>query len=109
MLRIIMLSETIKGSPTSCCLIGQQKLAARGLSNVAKGWVGSYAITIKRRLKLADKYRTMLVRLRLGCAYAKADALLTTMMIAGETHELVTADLRACKIFLAGWLVFRRF
>jgi hypothetical protein len=26
----------------------------------------------------------MLVRLRLGCAYAKADALLTTMMIAGE-------------------------
>jgi hypothetical protein len=33
---------------------------------------------------LADKYRSMLLRLRLGCAYAKADALLTTMMIAGE-------------------------
>ena len=43
----------------------------------------SCVITIKRLRELASRSRTMAVRLRLGRAYAKADALLMTMT-AGE-------------------------
>ena len=83
MLRITMLSGIIKGSPTSCCSVGSRKLVVRGLCNVARGWVGSCVITIKRLHELAGKSRPMAVRLRPGRAYAKADALLMTMT-AGE-------------------------
>ena len=79
MLRITMPSGIIKGSPTSCCSIRPRKRVVRSLCNVARGWVGSCAITIKRLRELASRSRTMAVRLRLGRAYAKADALLMTM------------------------------
>ena len=49
MLRITMPSGIIKGSPTSCCSVGSRKRVARSLCNVARGWVGSCVITIKRR------------------------------------------------------------
>ena len=83
MLRITMLSGIIKESPTSCCSAGSRKYLVRSLCNVAKGWVGSCVITIKRLRELAGKSRPMAVRLRPGRAYAKADILLMTMT-AGE-------------------------
>ena len=89
MLRITMPSGIIKGSPTSCCSVGSRKLVGTGLCNVARGWVGSCVITIKRLRELAGKSRPMAVRLRPGRTYAKADALLM-MMTAGElaSHQL---------------------
>ena len=83
MLRITMLSGIIKGSPTSCCSLGSRKLVATTLCNVARGWVGSCVITIKRLRELAGKSRTMPVRLAAELHLCQADALLTTM-IAGE-------------------------
>ena len=54
------------------------------MCNVARGWVVSCVITIKRLRELAGKSRPMVVRLQPGRAtYAKTDALLTTMT-AGE-------------------------
>src|SRR6266478_8055905 len=88
MLRITILSEIIKGSPTSCCSIGSRKRVVRSLCNVARGWVGSCVITIKRPRELAGKSRPMAVRLRLGRAYAKADALLMTMTAGELTSRL---------------------
>ena len=49
MLRITMLSGIIKGKATSCCFVGSPKLVVKNLCNVARGWVGCYAITIKMR------------------------------------------------------------
>ena len=83
MLRITMPRGIIKGSPTSCCSVGSRKRVVRSLCNIAKGWVVSCVITIKRLRELAGKSRPMAVRLRPGRTYAKADALLTTMT-AGE-------------------------
>ena len=83
MLRITMLSGIIKESPTSCCSVGSLKRFVRSLCNVARGWVGSCVISIKRLRELAGRSRPMAVRLRLGRAFAKADALLITMT-AGE-------------------------
>src|SRR5450631_331458 len=50
-----MASGIIKGSPTSCCSVGLRKLVGTGLYNVATGWVGSCAITIKRLHELSGK------------------------------------------------------
>jgi hypothetical protein len=83
-----MPSGIIKGSPTSCCSVGQQKLVARNLCNVARDWAGSCVITIKRLRELAGKSRTTPVRLRPGRAYAKVDALLTTMIANKFTNQL---------------------
>src|ERR1022692_1713710 len=80
-----MLSGIIKGKATSCCFVGSPQLVAKNLCNVARGLVGSCAITIKRLRELAGRSRTMAVRLRLGRAYAKADALLMTMTTGGLT------------------------
>ena len=89
MLRITMPSGIIKGSPAPCCFLGSRKLVGVDLCNVATGWVGSCVITIKRPRELAGKSRPMAVRLRLGRAYAKADALLTTMIV-GELTSYVS-------------------
>ena len=83
MLRITMLSGIIKESPTSCCSVGSPKRVVRSLCNVARGWVGSSVITIKKQRELAGKSRPMAVRVRPSRAYAKADTLLMTMT-AGE-------------------------
>ena len=83
MLRITMLSGIIKASPMSCCSAGSGKRGVRSLCNVARGWVVSCVITIKRLRELAGKSRPMAVRLRPGRIYPKADGLLTTMT-AGE-------------------------
>src|ERR1017187_10233826 len=92
MSRIIMLSGITKGKATSCYFVGSPQLVAKNLCNVARGLVGSCAITIKRLGELAGRARTMAVRLRLGRAYAKADALLMTMTTGGPTMAI--ADLR---------------
>src|ERR1035437_9539323 len=92
MSRIIMLSGIIKGKATPCCFVGSPQLVAKNLCNVARGWAGCYAITIKLRREPAGRSRTMAVRLRLGRAYAKADALLMTMTAGGLTMAI--ADLR---------------
>ena len=63
--------------------VGSRKRVVRSLCNVARGWVVSCVITIKRLRELAGRSRPMAVRFGPGRAYAKADALLTTM-IAGE-------------------------
>jgi hypothetical protein len=68
MLRITMLSGIIKGSPTSCCSVGSRKRVVRNLCNVARDWVGSCVITIKRLRELAGKSRPMAVRLQPGRA-----------------------------------------
>jgi len=60
------LSGIIKGSPTSCCSVGSRKRVVRSLCNVARGWVVSCVITIKRLRELAGKFRPMAVRLQLG-------------------------------------------
>ena len=57
----------------------ENELVVRSLCNVARGWVGSCVITIKKLRELAGKSRPMAVRLRPGRAYAKADILLMTM------------------------------
>jgi hypothetical protein len=44
-----MPSEIIKAEVTSCCFRGLPWGIAPGAYNVARGWVGSYAITIGRR------------------------------------------------------------
>ena len=74
-----MPSGIIKGSPTSCCSVGSRKRVVRSLCNVARGWVFSCVITIKKLRELAGKSRPMAGR----ATYAKTDALLTTMT-AGE-------------------------
>ena len=66
MLRITMPSGIIKGSPTSCCSVGSRKRVVRSLCNVARGWVVSCVITIKKLRELAGKSRPMAVRLQLG-------------------------------------------
>ena len=73
----------IKESPTSCCSAGSRKRVVRSLCDVARGWLGSCVITIKKLRELAGKSRLMAVRLRPGRTYAKADILLMTMT-AGE-------------------------
>ena len=93
MLRIIMLSGIIKGSPTSSCFLGLQEFVTRGRCGVARGWAGSCAITIKKLRELAGKSRTMLVRLRLCRTFAKADALSTKMTTANS--RVATAELRS--------------
>src|ERR1019366_5989217 len=65
MSRIIMLSGITKGEATSCCFVGSPQLVGKTLCNVARGLVGSCAITIKRLRELAGRSRTMAVRLRL--------------------------------------------
>jgi hypothetical protein len=81
MSRITTLSGIIKENPTCCCSAGSLKRVVRSLCNIARGWVGSYVITIKKLRELAGKSRPMAVRLRPGRAYAKADALLMTMTV----------------------------
>jgi hypothetical protein len=44
-LRIIMLSEIIKGSPTPCCFPEPRKRVVTGLSNVVSGWVDYHVTT----------------------------------------------------------------
>ena len=44
-----MLSAIIRGRTTSCCSLAIQASNARGLCDAASDWVGSCAITIKRR------------------------------------------------------------
>ena len=60
-----MPSGIIKGSPTSCCFVGSRKRVVRSLCNVARGWVVSCVITIKKLRELAGKSRPMAVRLQL--------------------------------------------
>ena len=79
MLRITMQSGIIKESPTSCCSVGSLKRVVRSRCDVARGWVGSCVITIKKLRELAGKSRSMAMRLRPGRAYAKADILSMTM------------------------------
>ena len=62
-------------------------------SGLARGWVGSCAITIKKLRELAGKSRTMPVRLRPGHADARADSLLTKMTTTANSR-VATADLR---------------
>ena len=88
MLRTTMLSGIIKESPTSCCSVGLRKRVVRGLCNVARGWVGSCFITIKRLREVLGKSRPMAVRLRPGRAYANGDALLMTMTAGELTSQL---------------------
>jgi hypothetical protein len=88
MLRITILREIIKGSPTSCCSIGSRKRVVRSLCNVARGWVGSCVITIKTLRELVGKSRPMAVRLRPGRAYTQANALLMTMTAGELTSRL---------------------
>src|ERR1700691_1771554 len=44
-----MLSAIIRGRTTSCCFLTIQASPPEGLCNAARDWVGSCAITIKRR------------------------------------------------------------
>src|ERR1035437_5230505 len=77
MSRITMLSGITKGKATSFCFVGSPQLVGKTLCNVARGLVGSCAITIKRLRELAGRSRTMAVRLQLGRADAMVGALLT--------------------------------
>jgi hypothetical protein len=61
-LRITMLSEIIKGSPTSCSFLWFQKIAARPLCNVASVSVASCVFTIERLREWVGKSRTIQVR-----------------------------------------------
>ena len=79
MFRITTLSGIIKGNPTSCCSARLGKRVVKTLCNVARGWVGSCVITIKKLRELAGKSRPMAVMLRPGRTYAKADILSMTM------------------------------
>src|ERR1700736_3646185 len=64
----------------------------RGRCGVARGWAGPCAITIKKLRELADRSRTMPVRLRPCRTFAKADALSRKMTTANS--RVATADLR---------------
>ena len=85
---ITMPSGIIKGSPTSCCFLGSRKLVEVGLCNVARGWVGSCVITIKKPRELAGKSRTMPVRLAVEFHLCNDD------YDCWQTHERVIASLR---------------
>jgi hypothetical protein len=58
-----MLSAIIRGRTTSCCSLAIQTSTARELCNVARGWAGSYVITIKKRREMAGKSWMSPVRL----------------------------------------------
>ena len=66
-----MLSGIIKGKATSCCFVGSPQLVAKNQCNVARGWVGCYAITIKMRREPVGTSLTMPVTLRLGRGYTR--------------------------------------
>jgi hypothetical protein len=86
MSRIIMLSGIIKGKATSCCFVGSPQLVAKNQCNVAKGWVGCYAITIKMRREPAETSLTMSVTLRLGRLYPVGDLLTMTAVDGLASH-----------------------
>src|SRR6267378_5944537 len=58
MWRITRPSGIIKGSPTSCCSVGSRKRVTRSRYNVARGWVGSKTITIKRRREQLEEWKS---------------------------------------------------
>src|ERR1700686_2319954 len=63
-----MLSAIIRGRTTSCCSLALPTSTARGLCNAASDWVGSCAITIKRRPDRTPKVssRALIPPLRSG-------------------------------------------
>jgi hypothetical protein len=66
-----VLSGIIKGKATSCCFAGSPRLVAKNLCNVARGWVGCYATTIKMRREPVGTSLRMPVTLRLGRGYTR--------------------------------------
>jgi hypothetical protein len=61
-LRITMLSEIIKGSPTSCSFLWFQKIVARSRCNVASVSEGFCVSTIERLREWVGKSRTISVK-----------------------------------------------
>jgi hypothetical protein len=61
-----MPSGTIKGSRTTCCSVRLWQIVGTSPCTVARGWVGSCAITIKKPRNFAGSHWPMVVRLRQG-------------------------------------------
>jgi hypothetical protein len=58
-----VLSAIIREKTTFCCSLAIQISIAKELCNVARGWVGSCVITIKKRREMAGKSWMSPVRL----------------------------------------------
>jgi hypothetical protein len=88
MLRITMLSAIIRARTISCCFLRIRKRVKVGQCDVARGWVGSCVITIKKPRELTGKSRMITVTLTVELRQCNADH------DCGHSHKRIVAELR---------------
>src|ERR1700730_14989980 len=94
MWRITRPSGIIKGSPTSCCSVGSRKRVTRSRYNVARGWVGSETITIKRRREQLEESRINIWQWPVGRCFSsvRKARLRDQMGLTNDTDQIQAAD-----------------